>query len=224
MPLDGEHVVAPLDYFDHPIVAVTRHDKALAQCVDCLMVEAVHLEIRTVEVESPGPLHQLDPVNSDVWGLVVAAVGRNMLIEGASVGDIDQLKAPADAEHRDPSLYCGPVEIEFERVALGLDHTDLRMLVGTETGRIDVCATRQQQTVEAFDDRAGVDIDRKVNRQTTRLDDTPRVVGDVEVERQTREAPLETLNLMAVLPSARQTDERMSQRPYLPVASALLRG
>ena len=69
-----------------------------------------------------------------------------MLNQGPAESNIQQLMAPADAEHR-PACCQKPLQhFELERIQVVI-HRFLGDPVFTVTGRIDIAASRQQQAV-----------------------------------------------------------------------------
>ena len=85
---------------------------------------------------------------------VAEDVGQ-MLMQGSAEGDVDHLRAAADAEHRYPAVQGSSQQSELPLVAFvgGLLGRRVRLLaVG---GRVDVLAAGEDQTVEPTDHLLG---------------------------------------------------------------------
>src|SRR5690606_5170937 len=74
---------------------------------------------------------------------------RQVLDEGASERDIDQLAPAADAEHREVALERRPDEGDLELVALPVDTVHLLANDAAVERRVHVAAAGEDQSVDA---------------------------------------------------------------------------
>jgi hypothetical protein len=74
-----------------------------------------------------------------------------VLVQRAALGDVDQLDAAADAEHRLAGGAGGAVQRDLEGVALRVDDAEVGLRRLAEARRVDVGAAGEQQRVGAGD-------------------------------------------------------------------------
>src|SRR6185437_6500566 len=161
VPLDAEHK-APAGLLDRLSQAVNggaaADAQALAQTIDALMVMGLGGMMGLPRrARGQGASDQVNVVVGAVEGagdtqmLVMAEVLGQMLQQGAAVGDVDQLHATADAEHRQVALDRGAHQGDFEAVALGDGVNSLRMGLLAIARRVDVGAAGEHQPVEQLE-------------------------------------------------------------------------
>ena len=157
MPLHAEGGFAvDLDRLDEAVVGTTDgaadRDDAVAELVDALVVEAVHLDLVAVH----GMSHTAGLEGNAVMGRsrVVARfdMGGKVLVQRAAEVDIHQLHTSADAEHGKIDLEGDVEKSAFVGIAMRVGVPEIRVGFLTELGWIDVIAAAEQETIEAFED------------------------------------------------------------------------
>src|SRR3954454_25354380 len=132
MPLDGQYLwaILQLEPLDHSVVGGSRHQHAKTGTTHGLMMQAVGGEIRAVERGQAAP----DGGANDMTALCshggpqrVRVLLLEMLHQPAAEGDVEQLRAAADTQHRQVSVERGANELELPRVAIRFDLTEFRM-------------------------------------------------------------------------------------------------
>ena len=127
---------------------------------------------------------------SGVWpvALVTDLVGQ-VLGERPAEGDVDQLHAAADAEHRHVAFDRAPGQRQFRAVALGHGVLGHRMALGPVGGGVDVIAPGQDQAVDHVERLIGVVLELGVGRDHQRQSAGPLDRADV-ADGQQRSAPV----------------------------------
>ena len=93
---------------------------------------------------------------------------RQVLVEGAAAGDVEDLHPAADPEQRHLALDRALRQRQFEAVALGPGALRLRVRLGPVAGRVDVGAAGEDQGVEPVEDPVGIGLGGGVGRQQDR--------------------------------------------------------
>ena len=88
-----------------------------------------------------------------------------MLVEGAAEGDVQQLHAAADPQHRHVALQRPPGQRQLEAVTLGPGAGGLGVGLGAVAGGVDVGTAGQHQPVDPVEQEVGVLDRRLVGRQ-----------------------------------------------------------
>ena len=139
------------------------HDQPVAEPLDTLMV----VRLGGVHELAGGPrgeraLGQQDVVLGSVERardapvLVMTVALRQVLHERAAAGDVDQLHATTDAEHRQLSLDRSACQCHLEGVALRHGPARLGMRLPAVAARIDVGAAGEDQAVDQLEHLVGV--------------------------------------------------------------------
>ncbi len=162
MPLHAEGGFAvDLDRLDEAVVGpadgTSDRDDAVAELIDALVVEAVHLDLVAVH----GMSHTAGLEGNAVMGRsrVVARfdMSRKVLVQRAAEVDVHQLHTSADAEHGKIDLEGGVEKLAFVGIAMRVGVAEIRVGFLTELGRIDVVAAAEQEAIESFEDlRTGI--------------------------------------------------------------------
>ncbi len=176
MPLHAKHEAVPgvLDSLDHPVGRARVHDQAGGGLAHGLMVGAVDLDL----VHSDDPVQQGFGRDRDGMaglgarvGLLVGERARDrvgdVLNERAAERDVQELLAPADAEHGHllSDRAVGQGELEGGPIVLGRDRLVARL--GAEMGGVDVeVAARDDEPVDQRE--IGLDLLRLVGQQHRR--------------------------------------------------------
>jgi hypothetical protein len=173
VPLDREHerMVLPagqLGRFDYPVRRPGGGGQACPQLVDRLMVGGGHRK-RPVRLQDAGQHAACrDPHRVAAEGPRLRGVARvpgrpqvgQVLVQGAAPGDVEQLQAAADAEHRQPGRQRRRQQVHFRSVALGADPAGARVRRRTVGGRVDVPAAGEHQPIQSAN-RGGDPGDRR---------------------------------------------------------------
>ena len=106
--------------------------------------------------------------------LVVADDVGQVLDERASVGDVEQLHAAADGQHRQAAAFRSVDEGELAIVSPTTRWLSARVRLGTVAGGIDVGAACQHQAVEAFDEAVEILVALVLDREDDRGRARPR--------------------------------------------------
>ena len=211
MPLDGHHVVTgPLERFDRAVGAPCGDDPPVRHAVDGLVVQRVHDEAVSVEIVQQGARLERQLVDAVRRRLVPAGVMRHVLVQRSATPHVEQLQAAADPEHRHLGGHGHVDEPELDAIALWIRRLVVRFGASPVQRWIEVLATRQQQPVDAPDVVSRIDVERQVDRESTRLDDRPGVLGDVQVEVHVGQAAGESLQVTARSAPAGQADQGSS--------------
>ena len=110
--------------------------------------------------------------------LVTDLVGQ-VLGERPAEGDVDQLHAAADAEHRHVAFDRAARQRQLRAVALGHGVLGHGMTVGSVGGGVDVIAAGQDQAVDHVEHLVGVVLELGVGRDHQRQAAGPLDRGDV---------------------------------------------
>ena len=86
----------------------------------------------------------------------VRPLGRQILKQRSTHGDVDELNAAADAEYRQPELAGNTEECELEEVALAARRIQVRRRLGMVPGRMDILSAGEQETIGAIERARGV--------------------------------------------------------------------
>ena len=166
VPLDAEHEAA-LGQLDglHEVVDGRRagDHEPLAQLVDALVV----MGLGGVQELAGGVRRQRLGDEADVVVGLVEVAGHapvvlvaeglgQVLDERAAKGDVEDLHAAADAEHRHVELGGAPDEGELEGVALAAPALGLGVGLGAVGGRVHIDAAGDDQAVEAVQKLVGI--------------------------------------------------------------------
>ena len=162
MPLHAERCLAiDLDRLDKTVVRATDgtadRDDAVAELIDALVVEAVHLDLVAVH----GMSHTAGLESDAVMGRSRVAtrfdMGGKVLVQRASEVDVHHLNTAADTEYREINLEGGIEQAAFVCIAMRTGVAEIRVGFLTELGRIDVVAAAEQEAIESFEDlRTGI--------------------------------------------------------------------
>ena len=163
-----------LEPLDHVVVDGPCADhQAVADAVGALVVVRVHPQPFAGDLPQPRArlgehvVHAVgavvQPVRADV-----DAVGE-VLLERAAAGDIDQLEAAADAEHRQVALDGPAGEAQLRGVASLVAGAGRRVAVGAVHLGSDVVAADEQDAVESVEHIVRVVGPVRVGRQDQRL-------------------------------------------------------
>ena len=170
MPLHRhEEVVARcLERLHEAVVGRRRDDDARTDAVDALVVVAVHAVVaRADQLGQARPGRDLDGVLGEHASADAVAVGGRLsalaserlghlgperfgqvLVQRAAEGDVDQLQAAADAEHRHAAALRAGEQGELPRVAVGARRVGRRVALGAVELGLHVEAAREDQPVE----------------------------------------------------------------------------
>ena len=132
---------------DHAVARPRRHAETVSRPVHALMMRAVDLKGRTEEPGDEGTRDGLAGMHAVLSGegLVVPGGGQ-ILNQGASQSDIDQLMAAADAEDRLAGLQKAAERVQLQPVQC-LFKLGGRILLLPVQGGIDIHPAGKQQPV-----------------------------------------------------------------------------
>jgi hypothetical protein len=107
----------------------------------------------------------------------VPGLGREILVQGAAAGHVDQLHPAADTEDRQPVSQRGREQLQLRLVALGVDAAGPGVRLGAVAGRVDVAAAGEDQPVQAAQGPRDAGHRRQQHGDTARLGDLVDVAG-----------------------------------------------
>ena len=127
MPLDAEHVglAVPADRLHQPVVGHRFHLHLAPQVLDRLVMDGIDRGARqaAVQLGQAGVGQDADAVEVVVVVFLVVmghgagALGRQVLVQAAAEGDVEQLHAAAHAQHRLAAADEGEQQLDLEAVA-----------------------------------------------------------------------------------------------------------
>ena len=187
MPLHRKHkrVAGQLHRLDHAVDVPRADHQSLPHFVDGLMVVARHIGGIAEQRRRPGSRHGAHRQSAEhaVAG-TMTGVAENLgqiLVQRAAEGDVEHLRATADAQHRQSSVQRGPQQRELPGVAVGARLIGGRVRLLAVGGGVEVVTAGDHQRVQAVEqpvDRAGVHrLRRQQHRDTTGKDHALEVVG-----------------------------------------------
>src|SRR5262249_38879867 len=150
---DREALLGILEALERPVLRPGRLDEPVADAPDALMVARLDGGLAGADKpREPGALLDLDRMlGEDTLHLAVPAVAeglRQVLDEVTAAGDVEQLEAAADREHRQVAIERGAEERELARVPSLLRWVGLGMRLGPVLRRGDVGAAGGDGAVE----------------------------------------------------------------------------
>src|SRR5450631_551951 len=153
-----DHPVRRLDCLDDAIGARGGGPQAWCQNVNCLVVDAVDHQDRW-----GNPPELRVRVDGDAMGktparMALPVVALDVLEQRAPQGDVDELLAPADAEHRDPGFDGAADESRLRLVQRGVDLGHPADGSAAVLLRTDIPAAGNDQAVDAGKDSRGVSV------------------------------------------------------------------
>ena len=185
MPLDGEHLrpTGQLERLDHAVVGGPGDHHPGADAPDRLVVQAVGHRLQAVQRGGTTACSDANrvatiaarPVPARVLGCI------QMLHQRAAECDVQQLRAPAHAQHRDVGIQRGSNERQLPVVAAAFDRAERGMRILAVERGVGVGTTGHHQTVEAGDDLNRVGVAGELHGQSARLLDHLRVLAEVHV-------------------------------------------
>ena len=135
--------------------------QVLAELVDRLVVEGVDLRRAGLEharhARARGDPHGVRGLGGEL-GLAVAL---DVLVQRAAAGDVERLRAAADAEQRHPHGVGGARQLELEAVELRLGRAELLVRAGAVGGGVEVRPAGEADAVEAVEQRGDPVVQRR---------------------------------------------------------------
>jgi hypothetical protein len=158
MPLHAQRELLAVDLggLHGAVAGPCGHPQAVGDYVKCLVVVAVHAGLLAEQPAGEGvrlDLH-LGPAENGRAGsvLVVGDRVRQVLVQGATEGDVEHLESPADREQWEISVESGLDQDGLVLVAARPGAGGLGMRRGAVRGGVDVTPTGDDQAVEDVED------------------------------------------------------------------------
>jgi len=156
VPLHGKQAVFPvLDHLDETIFGATNRVEVMPDHLDSLMVDRIHVELQAADefceqrsgFEEDAVNCLVAPARLGVPGTVGAG---EVLAERPAERDVHQFGASTDPKDRNPALDGGRDEGELTSIPLVVDIAGLSLETRSVTGRRDVTAPGEEQSVDAL--------------------------------------------------------------------------
>lgn len=164
VPLDGDEPAAlGLEALDEAVTGPGGRDKPGADPLHALVVAGASPRLgRTERRGKSGPWSNTEVVVDPAAGADPTVskqrrIVRQVLDEGATKGDVHDLKAATDPEQGDAEAIGRVDEADLDRVPIGLDSLSRLVDRGLSVGRgVDVAPSREEHTVQLGDEFLGV--------------------------------------------------------------------
>ena len=181
VPLHADYRSAwHLESLDTAVLGTCDNPKPCADLVDGLMVQAVDRNLIAVDSVQLRTAVDRGRVNTVGRVDVVADVRRNVLVECPSGVNVENLEAATDSQNRDVSFERAVEQCELELITLRVwIRGDVDCAVSCW---IDVCPTRENQSVEVLDELDRIGVKSQVEGQSSCIENGARVVGKIDVD------------------------------------------